>query len=1519
MRSSSFRVWWLAGLWIGSIGMTDVGGAIYYVATNGNDNASGSFSAPWRTIQKAANTMVAGDICYVRGGVYRESIVPLNSGTVGAPITYAAYSNETVIISGTEIISNWTHHAGNIYKAPMASNFFNSAYNQANQIFVDGEMMTLAKWPNTTTSPKAYPSGTIPPVDIMHPAKSILTSPSQPRVFDNSTGTNWYYITFTDTNLWPKATNYYVGAEIYMQPHNNGWSWTQTGEIVAHTNATLTMRTPSSAGPDIFPNGSRYYLFNKLEMLDAPGEWYHDKQAGLLYLWTPTGNHPSNHVVEARARDYAFDLSNRSNIVIRGFHLFACSITTDNLAGGANNPAFMNRGYNGTNGVVFPWRVNNSFASANRITIDGINAKYIWHYTDVSGHFYMQWGYSSGITLGGEDNVLSNSVIQYSAGNGVSVPGKRNRVINNVIMDCNYMSTDQAFISTGGGIQYDIEIASNVCLRAGRSGITIRGLKNSNPSNIVARVHHNDVGYCMIQDWDGGSIYNAGEDAQFVRIDHNRFHDNSNYSGIYIDWCRNYIVDHNVVWNTDYGVQIQASIAGPGGSPSGTNNVICYNNTLSAYRIGIHNGIGPSHGTVLQNNLIINQTNAANFVAISTNAFTGSIISHNHTWDGVPNSPTDPKFVNVASNDYRLLPGSLAINAGTVIPTYVRDGIAVAPFNEAPDGKPDLGAHEMPGLTMLSAIASVVTGNTNAWFDPGETIQELVVMSNGGSIPFTNVTATLSTTNAGVTILVGASPYPNIPGGAQATNSTPFQYRLAKTIPCGTVLTFTHITAGNGELYTNTFTRTVGQTGLGGLVTNTIFSTDVPKAIPDTSTIFSTNNVTGLSGTLQDVNVAVRIDHTWVGDLIIAIRHPDNTEVILVQQRGGAGDNFGSTSGTTTNYTVFDQQAAQHISSGSAPFVGSFRPEVSLTNLNGKTPNGIWRLRIQDTAGGDVGTLHRWYLQLTTQAQTCQVQPYNNPPVASNRTHCIAANLATNLVLTASDVDNDPITFLTNSLPTHGVLSGFNPTTGAFTYTPNSGYIGNDSFTFRVTDGAATSSLATVTLKVGGAPVILAHPQSQIVMVGSNVTFSVSATGIGLTYQWQRNGTNLVGATTASLTVSNVTLADSGAVFACVVSADCPPTVTSSNAVLSVYGPFPYWQITHFGVTNGIAAPTADPDNDGVVNLLEYAFDRNPNVAETNRLVDFAVTTVTGTDYLHIIYRRRKPPHELAYAPQAGNTLTNWPWSVTEIATNHYNATLDEIIARVNVPVGSEPVVHGRLAVTLAPYTKVAEVFSVARRILVPGRNYLGPVGEPVTNTLSALLPTNRFAGADTEAGATVVDFWSQTAQTLTNRAWLSSLPAYPGWRDAGTFADANQRLVDVQKGFIVTVREGHGARTNYLAGYLPRVAQVQTVQNNGYTVVSTRWPMAVTLEQSGLVPSGFVGGSSQVTSDVVLFFNPTTQLFDTKVWYDAVSQVWRDQTAAVATQRLEAGTAVLIQRRNRANHLIWTNPVPYSVTEVWP
>jgi hypothetical protein len=81
----------------------NVHGATYYVAKNGNDSNPGTEAQPWVTIQKAANTMVAGDTVYVKEGTYNEQVIPQSSGSSGNYITYSAYPGDTVTIDGNNI------------------------------------------------------------------------------------------------------------------------------------------------------------------------------------------------------------------------------------------------------------------------------------------------------------------------------------------------------------------------------------------------------------------------------------------------------------------------------------------------------------------------------------------------------------------------------------------------------------------------------------------------------------------------------------------------------------------------------------------------------------------------------------------------------------------------------------------------------------------------------------------------------------------------------------------------------------------------------------------------------------------------------------------------------------------------------------------------------------------------------------------------------------------------------------------------------------------------------------------------------------------------------------------------------------------------------------------------------------------------------------------------------------------------------------------------------------------------
>jgi hypothetical protein len=73
----------------------------YYVsASSGSDTNSGTLASPWKTIQKAANSVSAGDTVIVRGGTYKEKVTMKTSGTASSYITFENYTGETPIIDG---------------------------------------------------------------------------------------------------------------------------------------------------------------------------------------------------------------------------------------------------------------------------------------------------------------------------------------------------------------------------------------------------------------------------------------------------------------------------------------------------------------------------------------------------------------------------------------------------------------------------------------------------------------------------------------------------------------------------------------------------------------------------------------------------------------------------------------------------------------------------------------------------------------------------------------------------------------------------------------------------------------------------------------------------------------------------------------------------------------------------------------------------------------------------------------------------------------------------------------------------------------------------------------------------------------------------------------------------------------------------------------------------------------------------------------------------------------------------
>lgn len=594
----------------------------FYVAPSGSDSNPGTLSQPFRSIQRGATIAAAGDTCHVRAGTYRETVIPAHSGSAGARITFTPYNGESVTVSGAEVVTGWTPDKGSIYKSQGVNWDLGTG---RNQIFVDGRMMPEARWPNTGP-------------DVSNPAWAVAEN-AGPRHGEPSAF-------IVDSHL-TQPDGFWNGATVV---HQGYWGWWSRAEPVTnYTRGRVELQGGNATLGDP-TTGTLYWLVGKLEALDANGEWF--KDASGLYLWTPQGDNPSGRTVEAKKRFYAFDLSDRSHIAVKGFRLFASAIKT--------NP------------------------NTSHVLIDGIRAQYTSHYygggqgsgVDKAGT-YFDGGDEPRILLDGDNNTIQNCEIAYSAGSGVVLRGSSHKVNNCVIHDVNYGASESAaiYMNTGPGLHH---ITYNTLYNSGRSLLVhynVQGLK----------ILHNHMYNAGLQTQDLGITYTHQTDGGGTEIAYNWLHDNKarNFDigfgpGVYLDGDRSsgYLIHHNVIWNTPAG-----KTPSPGIFPNGNlaHHQKIYNNTIwNTGGLAVWKSAG-SQDVLVYNNL-------------SNRGFEGTDLRNNLT---TPN----PGFVDAAKGNFQLLRNSPAVNVAAVIPG-ITDGF-VGPA-------PDAGAYEFgaPAWTAGASLAS---------------------------------------------------------------------------------------------------------------------------------------------------------------------------------------------------------------------------------------------------------------------------------------------------------------------------------------------------------------------------------------------------------------------------------------------------------------------------------------------------------------------------------------------------------------------------------------------------------------------------------------------------------------------------------------------------------------------------------------------------------------------------------------------------------------------------------------------
>lgn len=328
----------------------------------------------------------------------------------------------------------------------------------------------------------------------------------------------------------------------------------------------------------------------------------------------------------------------------------------------------------------------------------------------------------------------------------------------------------------------------------------------------------------------------------------------------------------------------------------------------------------------------------------------------------------------------------------------------------------------------------------------------------------------------------------------------------------------------------------------------------------------SSITVSGVSSAIHRIRVSLlNLSHSFSDDLDILLVGPDGRATLLMSDCGGEFTINGAT-------LTFDDSATNALSDFNLISSGTVRPSnfgaetdsfaapapagpysTNLSIFNGTDPNGTWSLYIMDDADKDSGTLAGgWRLSISA------FEPMADLGLAQTVSQPLAA-AGSNVVFTYTVTNRGPSVAnsvqIASPLPDALNIVGFTNLNGNCaveegilncdlgTITPAGaasltivatslvpGTITNSaSVSFAGVDLRLTNNVASTIITFELPPFITLQPVTQTASVGSSVQFIATAIGAEpLSYRWQKDGVDVPSATSATLSLANITLADAG-------------------------------------------------------------------------------------------------------------------------------------------------------------------------------------------------------------------------------------------------------------------------------------------------------------------------------------------------------------------------------------------------------